>query len=196
MNDTDRADMLAAMEGDAATLSDIAEEEKPQTLVDLVARAHSLTLQIDDLQGTLKAASKELEELMRLRIPTEMDKVGLPEAGMTVGNRRVRIALDFAAYGSLTKAPDIDAAVEYLEANGFEGGVLTTVSAQFRREAKADAEALAERIKQGGNEAVIEEDVNSSTLRAFVRQRIQEDPDFNAALVGVTIVRQAKFTVR
>jgi hypothetical protein len=196
MTETDASGLLAEMEQDVADIQAAAAEDAPMTLVDMIARAHSLDNQINDLELTMKAAKKELEDLMRLRIPTELDKVGVPEIGAEVNGTRVRVALDFAAYGSLAKAPDLDAAVEYLEANGFEGGVLTTVSAQFRREARADAEALADKIRETGSDAVIEEDVNHSTLRAFVRQKVQEDPDFDAARVGVTIVRQAKFTVR
>jgi hypothetical protein len=187
-------DFVSGMESDA--LSTAPSEEEAATLADMVGRAHSLTMQISDLELTTKAAKKELEDLMVRRIPGEMDKVGMAELGMVVNENRVRIALDFMAYGSLAKAPDFEDAVDYLEANGFEGGILTTVSAQFRREQKADAETLAERIRETGSDVAVVEDVHASTLRAFVRDRFAADPNFDAARVGITIVRQAKFTVR
>jgi hypothetical protein len=113
-----------------------------------------------------------------------------------IGNRKVRLALDHKAYGSLSKAPDIEEAIEYLEANGFEGGVLSTVSVDFRKGEQEEADRLAETItNMTGKNPSMARNLPHSTLQAFVKQAFSNDKNFDVAKVGCSMVRMAKFTV-
>lgn len=165
------------------------------TLNEAVEEAYNIKNEIAETEAHLKMLKKDFNTKMEVDIPKLMDQVGVGEVGLTIGNRRVRLALDYKCFGTLRKAPDFSEAVSYLEAHGFEGGVLTTVSVDYREEESDQAENLAESIEALGKHPTVAKDVNSATLRSFVRTAYTEDTSFDAKKVGCVIVRNAKFTI-
>jgi hypothetical protein len=71
------------------------------------------------------------------------------------------------------------------------------VKLAFTEDERELAESVSEDIAAAAGRApAIVRTVNPSTLRAFISQRLKEDPAFDYALVGGTVVKRSKFTKR
>lgn len=149
---------------------------------------------IETLDETLKEKKARREQLLRHEVPGLMSEIGIAQATIDVGNALVDVRVDVKVFGTLRSAPDQDDAVAYLEENGFEGGVLTRASIDFKEEEMTDEvrRSLEGVVAQGYEKDVhFARELNPSTLRAFVRQAIAENPSFDPSRVGATVVRQA-----
>lgn len=193
---TDEEDQLAELEADLAADAATPSEAR-RRLEDLGRQALDKEAEVAAAEEQFKMRKAELEEIMRVHIPNAMTSVGVSEFGFPVDGGMARLLDDVALFGSLNRASDEDAAVDLLENSGFEGGVQSTLSLDFTQ---AEREVLdrisAEMARLSGRNPKVERSVNASTLKAFARQALAQDPSFDLAAIGLTPVRQAKFTKR
>lgn len=191
MND----ELIEAMAADA---EERAETADTRPLEELGRAALDLEYDIALIEQALKQKNKDLALLMERLIPQALAVAGISEFGFTTAaGDKARIENDLQVFASWTNVADKEKAVEYLESNGFPGGVVTDVTLRFTE----DERELAENVGLNaaliaGRDPIIARTVNPSSLRSFIKQRLKEDPTFDYALVGGTVQTKAKFTKR
>lgn len=159
-----------------------------------VIAALALEEEIAEHEEAIKDLRKRLAQIMEQNLPAFMSEIGLTEIGTSDGSR---VKLGPRVYATLNKAPDIEAAVAYLEEHGLKGGVLTEATVRFTQEEEEDFRAFLERARSiTDKDVLINRGLNASTLRSWVTNHYLENPDFDPAIVGATVSTVAKFTIR
>ena len=177
-------DLLAMAEIDAEEIKAAADTDG---LCEMGKTLALMDDQIDAVEDKLKQLKATRERYQRRDMPDAMTKVGVTEFGWALEDgSRQRIRLDTAIFGSLNKAPDEQKAVDFLEANGFDGGVLSKVVKDFTEEERENAIAFSE--EHGGK---LDRSVNASTLKAFCKERLAEGKPVPFKDLGLTTVPQA-----
>ena len=171
----------------------------PSQIRRYVERAVEKQQAIEEHEAEVKRLKKEQAELLTRDIPTMLDVLGTGAMSFTVGNHEVSITLEHKVRGTLNSAPDTEAAIAYLAQHGFEGAMQTKVSLDFKEgeldeEAVATLQDLAER--EFGKDVHLDRKINPQTLMAFVREQIKVDPNFNPKIVGATVMREAKLSIK
>lgn len=190
-------DFAAEMAEDAREAEEQAGESQGDAIAKLAERALATKDRIDELDRELKREKKALEELAQRKIPAALNQIGVPELTVMCGNRRVRITLDNKVFGSLNNAPDPDRALTLLDGAGFEGAFLTQATVDLEQDELHMLEKLQDVAHEFfGKDVNVTREINSSTLRAFVRRIMEDHPDFDPKSVGCTVVREAKFHVK
>jgi hypothetical protein len=188
---------LADMERAAASIGsydNISISEVGAVISQYIAEAQAIEIKIAEHDAATTALKRQLKTIMEERLPLLLDRIGLPEIGIDVEGRRVRIALDFNVFGSISKCPDFGKAVAHLRETGFGGKVITTISLDFTEDQDDEKNKVLEAISAEGAEPNITADVNSATLRAHVRQCLMDGAPIDLAAIGCTVVRAAKFS--
>lgn len=148
------------------------------TLGELSALAHALVAadrEVDAAEALLRQRKEEARLLREESIPMAMAELGLNEVRLDSGER-VTVKQD--VYASIP--PDKrNEAYAWLEANGFGGLIKTEVVMHFTRGELDAAKQLAAELKQEGYEPELEQGVHVQTLRAFLREQLEQA---NAAL--------------
>ena len=172
-------------------------EFSDQGLKDLGKLALEVEAGIEAMESALSEEKKKLERIMRYAIPDRLAAVGVDEFGFELEDgRRPRIKLDIKVLGSLTAAPDVEAAVQYLEASGMKGSVKSVIEIDYTEDERELAEEMLERIRAEGRYPVMVRKLAPDTLMSFVREKLKEDPKFDFAKVGTLAFPRAKFTNR
>ena len=168
-----------------------------QGLKDLGALALSIEESIEAQEKALAEDKKKLERIMRYAIPDKLSQVGVDEFGFELPDgRRPRIKMEIKVVGSLNAAPDMEAAVEYLEEAGMKGTIKSVIEIDYTEDERELAKEMLERIEREGRHPVMIRRLAPPTLMAFVRQKLAEDPNFDFAKVGTLAFPRAKFTTR
>lgn len=185
---------LKQMEADA----DEREPSDTAKLSELGTKAYILDHEISEMEGIVKEKKRELTRYLERLIPEAMAEQSLPEFGFeTPFGTVARLAVAVKVVGSLRNAEDQDAAVAYLEASGFEGGVKTTLSLDYTEEEREEAyKLLNDLTTTTGKHPHIDRVIHPQTLAAFAREKIAEDPSWDYRRVGLTALTTAKFTRR
>jgi hypothetical protein len=191
VDDETRKDMLEEAEAD---------QPKDESLVEKVEKAVDLKSRIEETEAELKKMKKDLERVQRDELPNLLSEIGVVDLTVQVGNRHVTIEMDHKFFGSISKAPSIDEALSYLDEHGFDGEVKTNASVDLRRSEAEDEETVT-RIREAlereaGKDVHLERKVHPQTLMAFAREKVADDPSFDAGKIGIDIVRQAKISIK
>ena len=121
-------------------------------------------------EAELKQAKEELNRLQLEDLPDLMAELGMKEFKLEDGST---ISIKEEVDASITKA-NRQRAVQWLLDHGYEGLVKTEVIARFPRGAHDEAEQVAHSIEDDQAEVQLNENVHPQTLKAWVRERLQE----------------------
>jgi hypothetical protein len=165
---------------------------------EIAEEAHALVGEIEALEEKLATSQKALEGLMKGVLPRRMIADGITAIDWKdEDGNEIRLTLEDKVVGSLNYAEDEDAAVAYLEAEGFSGVTKTVLSTEFSEEEREKAYQTLEIVQRDiGRQFHIKRTVNPQTLMAFGRARIKENPQFDFKRVGLQYWPQTKFTKR
>lgn len=166
-------------------------------LKELGALALTIEEGIDAMETALSDEKKRLERIMRYAIPDRLAQIGIDEFSFEMPDgRRPRIKNEIKVVGSLNAAPDMEAAVEYLEAAGMKGTIKSVIEIDYTEDERELAKEMLERIEREGRHPTMIRKLAPPTLMAFVRAKLAEDPKFDFAKVGTLAFPRAKFTTR
>jgi hypothetical protein len=191
---TDLNDFMDEMEAD---VEEAASEFDGVGLTELGQKALEIEEQISVLGGQVTGLKKSLERIMQYAIPEALSVAGIDEFGFATatGNARVRMAT--RVLGTLRSAPDEDAAVAYLEEEGFSGAIKSVLQVDFTEGERDQADAMAQQIQELNDKyPTVTRVIHPQTLMAFVRAKLTDDPSFDYEKVGATAVPMSKFTQR
>ena len=136
---------------------------------------------VEAAEAALKDAKAALARTERETLPDIMAEVGVSALELEDGTR-VEVVADCTA-----KIPHkhLGEAHAWLAENGFGGLIKTSVVVGFGRGERDRAAETAERLRAEHDDVAATESVHHSTLRAFVRERIEAGEPVPADLFGV-----------
>lgn len=153
---------------------------------------HQLLDQLADVRNDVAVAEAELgglkaqeAQLSQELIPDKMAELGLSEFKDAHG-RKVSLREKVFASTSASKDPERHRqAMRWLVENGHSGLIKTKVVQTFSKGDADKAAALQQQLNEEGYNALIDETVHPSTLRAWAREMLEQGVDFPHDLFGV-----------
>jgi hypothetical protein len=190
----DLNDFMDGMEEDAVQA---ANDYDGVGLTELGQKALEIMTEISDLEAQADAKKKNYERIMRYAIPEALAVAGISEFGFATGTGNARVKMATKVLGSLSKSPNEDEAVAYLEEQGFSGAIKSVLQVDFTEDERDQADAMAQQIHELNDRyPTVARVIHPQTLMAFVRAKLVDDPSFDYEKVGTTAVPMAKFTQR
>lgn len=144
---------------------------------------------IDEQLKTLKATEATLSGQT---IPNLMHKAGLSLIKLKDGSA-VEVKPFYAASIPLSKA---DEAFTWLRDNGHGDLIKNNVLITFRCQQDNEAKSLVAELREKGHNVKQAEKVEPMTLKAFVREQIQDGKNVPADLFGVYVASKTKITTK
>ena len=162
-----------------------------ERLVGLAAEAKDLEQQLLADQAALAEKQDKLEKILRERIPDIMEELGLEDFKMVDGSK-ITVKDDIKCSISEERKP---AAFGWLRENDFDGIIKTAVAVSFGKGEAAEAERARDAlIKAGFTDAEVSDSVHHSTLKSFVKERLEAGDKIPLETFGVFEFRIAKIT--
>ena len=183
-------DILGMMEEDfEKTLSSV--ETLDNAGLDTVAGlARKIKYQQDKVERLDRELKDEKQALLKLTdedLPSTMADLGLSKFSLDEGST-VEVK---PTYGASILVKDRPAAYEWLRENGFDDIIKNVISCQFGRGEDDQASAFHAFASQQGYPADQNESIHASTLKAFVKERIETGEDFPHTLFGAYVGQRA-----
>jgi hypothetical protein len=170
-------------DADALKVSD----ETVTGIAGLARRAKLLEKEISDLTDSLKEKEENYRKLTEQTIPEAMAEAGMRKFVMEDGSL-VDIKPFYGA--SIPKARQAEA-FDWLRKNGFDDIIKNTVSVRFGRNEDELCRRLLDLLGQQGYPAEQTEKIESQTLKAWVKERVEKGQPVDSELFGVYIGQKA-----
>jgi hypothetical protein len=170
------------LEDYAVELSDVKDSDLKKVGM-LVRQQLVLEKRIADLEAELKMTTRELNEVSGELLPAALQEHGMTELKMHDGSV-VTVATVISASISKERQPD---AHEWLREHGHGDLIKNTVSLTFGRGEDDKADALLRELDAKGFDPEQKESVHAGTLKAFVKEQINEGREIPSELFGVYI---------
>jgi hypothetical protein len=158
------------------------------SVAELAKQAISIENDIEDLEKVLSEKKEALRNLTEERIPDALKEIGMAKFEMTDGS--VIEVKPF--YSASIPADRRGEAYEWLRAHGFDDIIKNTVSVQFGRGEDDAAGELINVIRKQGLLPDQAEKIESQTLKAWVREMVEQGTEFPTELFGAYIGQKAK----
>lgn len=182
------SDVFDMMEDDAGDQNATPVESKVLGKVAEMAKSIRLKEQaLELLEQQAKALKQELLKLTDQDLPGLMQEFGLQSFTLDDGSK-VEIK---ATYGGHIKVEDRPAAFSWLRDNGHGDIIKNVVSVLFGAGEDSKASALLGELGSMGYAAEQKEDVHSSTLKAWVKERVELGEEFPMHLFGAWVGQRA-----
>lgn len=174
----------------------LADAEAPQLPADaslsrvrnLVERQTQLASLIAHLEAELKAAQQDLQQVQEVDLPSALQEYGFSDIRMTDGSR-VTIKQEYYATIKEEKKSD---AFRWLEHNGHADLIKHDVTLSFTRGQDEYANQAMELLKENNLPFVDKRHVHPQTLRAFVREQIENGKELPLETFSVHVRQVAK----
>ena len=142
---------------------------------------------VERLDRELKDEKQALLKLTDEDLPSTMADLGLSRFSLDDGST-VEVK---PTYGASILVKDRPAAYDWLRDNGFDDIIKNVISCQFGRGEDDQASAFHAFASQQGYSADQNESIHASTLKAFVKERIETGEDFPHTLFGAYVGQRA-----
>lgn len=155
-----------------------------QRIVKLTEELDAQRAKLAELNGVAAALANEIRKLEEKTIPDAMAEIGITDFTLTDG-RKVSVAQEIHCGISQS---NLHRALAWLRATNNDGIIRHIVGVKFGKGNDVAAAELALYLqeKYGANLEVLDnETVHPQTLKAFVKEALQDTPDFPEDLFGV-----------
>lgn len=184
-------DLTKLMEQDfEETLASSVEKVDQQGLTSVAALARQIRdkeERIQDLEEKLKDEKKALLKLTDEEMPAMLAEIGISSFSLDDGST-VEVKQTYGASILMDNRP---AAYEWLRDNGYDDIIKNTVLCQFGRGEDDQASAFAAFAQQQGYVPEQKTEIHPQTLRAFVKERVEEGDAFPMELFGAWVGQRA-----
>ena len=183
-------DILGMMEEDfEKTLSSVETLDNAglDTVAGLARKIKQQQDKVERLDRELKDEKQALLKLTDEDLPSTMADLGLSRFSLDDGST-VEVK---PTYGASILVKDRPAAYDWLRDNGFDDIIKNVISCQFGRGEDDQASAFHAFASQQGYPADQNESIHASTLKAFVKERIETGEDFPHTLFGAYVGQRA-----
>ena len=152
-----------------------------QSLADQVERLELCDDRIADIENDLKMMKKKRDHISGEVIPTMMSEMGLAELKLHDGSH-LKVSTSYKAH--ITEA-NKETAFNWLRTNGLGDIIKNEISVSFGSNEDTRAADYADLAKSQGLEPTRKMKVESMTLKALVRERIEAGKEMPADIFGV-----------
>ena len=154
-----------------------------QSLADQVEKLESLTKRLDLQEENIKNTKKELEHLSGEVVPTMMAEMGLAHLKLMDGS-----SVDVKPfYSANITAANKEKAFNWLRNNGLGDIIKNEISVSFGRNEENKAADYAVLAQERGFQPTQKLKVESMTLKALVRERIEAGKDMPTELFNIFV---------
>ena len=157
--------------------------DKVKSISELCNRLLDLQEQARRIEENLKSKNDEIRVLSEQEIPNLMQEAGVSEFKLADGSS-VSIKPFYAAKIPVSKT---DEAFQWLTGNGYGDLIKNTVSLNFGKSEDNLANSLVEDLKSKGHNVSQKKKVEPQTLKAFVKEAIQNGQNVPMDLFGIYI---------
>lgn len=172
------------------TLATSVEKLDQQGLTSVAALARKIRdkeQRISSLEEELKDEKKALLKLTDEDMPAMLAEIGISSFSLDDGSQ-VEVK---QTYGASILVQNRPAAYEWLRDNGYDDIIKNSVICQFGRGEDDQASAFAAFAQQQGYVPEQKTEIHPQTLRAFVKERVEEGDDFPMELFGAWVGQRA-----
>lgn len=177
------------MEEDQAQTSDLNSVNTTglKTVAEMARAVEAQTTLVSGLEDRIKEEKQKLLKLTDEDLPALLHEIGLTKFELEDGSK---IELK-PTYGAHIKVDNRDAAFAWLRDNGFDDIIKNTVACVFGRGEDKKAETFIKVAHDAGVPATQKEEVHPSTLKAFVKERVETGDEFPMDIFGAYIGQRA-----
>lgn len=179
--------MESDFEESLSSAVDTVDTDGLRTVAALARQVQQKEEDIAVLEETLKKEKKELLRLTDEELPSVLAEIGLTEFKLDDGSS-VSVK---QTYGASIRVADRPQAYQWLRDNGYDDIIKNTVSVVFGRGEDDSASSFRHFAAENGYTPEQREDVHPSTLRAFVKERVENGDVFPMELFGAFIGQRA-----
>ncbi len=187
----DQFDILNALEEQhEAEASSNVERLGQNALASVSNCARQIRLQEQEIEATeqkLKDQKAELRRLTDEAMPSLFSELGLQSFKLDDGSE---ISVK-QTYSAAPKKDDRPQVYEWLRQNGYGEIIKNTVSCSFGQNEDSKAQAFFDMAEEKGYVAEAKTEVHPSTLRAFVKERVENGDEFPTDLFGAWVGQRA-----
>ena len=158
-----------------------------KTVAELARKIRDEEEYIASLESDLKKAKKGLQKLTDEDLPTMLQEIGLSSMKLDDGSEVVVKQ----TYGASILVDNRPAAFEWLREKGYDDIIKNTVACQFGRGEDDKASSFKAIAEKEGYYAEQKTEIHPQTLRAFVKERVENGDDFPMELFGAYIGQRA-----
>lgn len=184
-------DLTKLMEQDfEETLASSVEKVDQQGLTSVAALARQIRDKeetISRLEETLKEEKKTLLKLTDEEMPAMLAEIGISSFSLDDGST-VEVK---QTYGASILVDNRPAAYEWLREHGYDDIIKNTVLCQFGRGEDDLASSFAAFAQQQGYVPQQKTEIHPQTLRAFIKERVEEGEAFPMELFGAWVGQRA-----
>ena len=163
-----------------------------QTLSSLANDLYLAEKNVAQAEETLKAAQQKLRDISEHQIPELMDEIGVSEFTTKSG-------IKIAVKDNLRVSPPAarrEECWDWIEENGYGEIVKRNITVALGINEEERAEELVRVLRSEGYATAEERRVESSTLKKFVKERLEAGDSIPLDLFGTVEFRQTKITQR
>jgi hypothetical protein len=164
------------------------QDEQITGIAALARRAKSLEKEIEDQETELKGLKEKYRKLTEETLPEALAEMGMSSFKMEDGSA-INIKPFYSA--SISEARRAEA-FQWLRDHGFDDIIKNTVSVRFGRGEAELCSRLLGLLGNNGFRSEQAEKVEPSTLKAWVRERVERGEEFPSELFGAYIGKRAE----
>ena len=183
-------DLAYEMEADSGSVASAVESidgSGLRSIAEIARAVRDKEAEVTKLEQTLKAEKKALLKLTDEDLPAMLQEIGLASLELDDGSKvTVR-----PTYGAHIKIDNREEAFEWLRVNDFGDLIKNTVSCDFGRGEDEMASNFCEFAEQQGFLAKQKTEIHPATLKAWVRERVENGEEFPMELFGAFIGQRA-----
>jgi hypothetical protein len=181
-------DVLKMMEQDTAESSvEKLDQESLSTVAGLARAIREKEAYIEDLEKNLKDEKKTLLKMTDEELPAMLTELGLSSMTLEDGSN-VKVT---QTYGASIRIDDKPQAFEWLREHGYDDIIKNQVLCVFGRGEDDQASAFQAFAAQQGYAAEQKTEIHPQTLRAFIKERVENGDDFPMELFGAWVGQRA-----
>ena len=182
------SELINEMEKDQTEVLDRTENIK--SLADQVKNLRNLEDEVKTVEESLKDKKKELERISGEVIPTLLSEMGLSSLKLADGS-----AVDVKPYYAANiSVKNREAAYSWLRSNGLGDIIKNEITVSFGRNEDNKAAEYANLAKGQGYQPTQKLKVEPMTLKALVRERIENNKDMPMDIFNVFVGNRTKIT--
>lgn len=184
-------DIYAMMEQDfeesAASSVEKLDQGGAVSVASLAREIRQTEKEIEDLEKDLKARKEKLLKLTDQEMPSLMAEMGISSLTLEDG----AVVKVTQTYGASILVENRPKAYDWLRDHGYDDIIKNTVSCQFGRGEDDRAKEFAEFAANSGFAPDQKTEIHPQTLRAFVKERVENGDEFPMELFGAYVGQRA-----
>jgi hypothetical protein len=183
------SNLFEEMEADQAAASSVETLDTGgvSTIAELARAVRNKQDEVLKLEETLKEAKKDLLKLTDEDLPALLHEIGVSKMELEDGSK---VELK-PTYGAYIKVENRDKAFGWLKENGYDDIIKNVVSVQFGRGEEKLADDLVSLTTDAGYSPDQKKDIHPQTLKAFVKDQVENGNEFPMDLFGAWVGQRA-----